>query len=95
MAKSTWLGFADGSIIGACVPYSVDHLRQPDVVGLELVEAPHHQQRRNVEGPVEEFAEAWVLPDREVVGNAGSVVMLASARAGLRGWRTGSPCASG
>lgn len=76
MAQSAHVGLADGSIIGPRVPYSVDHLRQPDIVGLEFVEAPHHKQCCHIEGPVEEFAESGVLLGREIVGNAGPVVML-------------------
>lgn len=95
MAQSAHVGLADSSIIGACVPYSVDHLRQPDVVGLEFVEAPHHQQCRHVEGPVEEFAESGMLLGREVVGNTGPVVMLDAHVLFCGDMHTGSPYASG
>jgi hypothetical protein len=68
MAQTTDIRLADRRIVLARVPHSLDHLRKANVVGLELVKPPHHEQRRDVQRPVEELAEAGVLACGEVVG---------------------------
>lgn len=70
------LGLPDSGIISASVPYPRDHLSQPNVVGLELVETPHDQQCCDIERPVEELAKAGVFSDREVIGNAAPAIVL-------------------
>jgi hypothetical protein len=95
VSQATEFALANGSIVGACVPYSLDHFSQPNIIGLEFVETPHNQQCCNVERPVEELAKTRVFSYREVVGDARPVMLLAVARALVTSLPTGNPYASG
>lgn len=61
MPQCTEIGLANSRIVLTRVPNPLDHLRQTNIICLKLVKAPHHQQSRNVQRPVEELPQPGVL----------------------------------
>lgn len=76
VSQARQLGLANGRVILARVPQSLDCLHHSDIVGLKLVESNCHNHGCNVQQPVKHFSHRWVLSGRDIIRDTRSEVVI-------------------